>query len=113
MAVPLPSSATGGHMKRTRQVTVALVFAVSGAAFGVAACSKSDDKNQPHGKNPQPAQEKPVTAPPAAPVPPVVQPIDSEGFIGTVPPKVTGSFADGEAAYRAKKYADAVAIFDG
>jgi len=96
-------------MNRTRQVTVALLV----AAFGVAACSKSDDKKHPHAKNPQSAQEKPVTAPPVAPVPPVVQPIDSEGFIGTVPPKVTGSFADGEAAYRAKKYSDAVAIFEG
>jgi len=96
-------------MKRTRQVTVVLLV----AAFGVAACSKGDDKNQAHAKNPQRAQEKPVTASPVAPVPPVVQPTDSEGFIGTIPPKVTGSYADGEAAYRAKKYADAVAIFEG
>ena len=96
-------------MNRTRQVTVALLV----AAFGVAACSKGDDKNQAHAKNPQRAQEKPVTASPVAPVPPVVQPTDSEGFIGTIPPKVTGSYADGEAAYRAKQYADAVAIFEG
>jgi tetratricopeptide (TPR) repeat protein len=96
-------------MTRSHQVTVALFV----AAFGVAACSKSDDKSQPHAKSSQPAQAKPVTTPPVAPVPPVVQPTDSEGLIGTVPPKVTGSFADGEAAYRARKYANAVAIFDG
>ena len=96
-------------MEKTRQVTAALLI----AAFGAAACSSSDDNNQPHARNPQPAQEKPVTTPPTAQLPPIVQPADSEGFIGTVPPKVTGSFADGEAAYRARKYADAVAIFEG
>ena len=96
-------------MKRTRQVTAALMV----AALGVAACSRSDDKNQPQPQTPQPTQERPVTTPSVASVPPVVQPSDGEGFIGTVPPKVTGSFADGEAAYRARKYADAVAIFEG
>ena len=95
-------------MTHTRQVTAALVV----AALSVA-CSTSDDKNQPHAKNPQPPHENPVTAPPATPLPPIVQPTDSEGLIGTVPPKVTGSFADGEAAYRARKYPDAVAIFEG
>ena len=39
--------------------------------------------------------------------------MDSEGFVASVPPKVTGSFADGEAAYQARKYADATAIFEG
>jgi tetratricopeptide (TPR) repeat protein len=92
-------------MERTRQVTAALLI----AAFGIAACSRSDDAAQPQPKSPEPAQEKPATTPPA---PLAVQPSDSEGFVANVTPKITASFADGEAAYRARKYADATAIFE-
>jgi tetratricopeptide (TPR) repeat protein len=94
-------------MERTRQVTAALLV----AAFGIAACSKSEEAKQAEPKSPELALEKPVTAPPA---PQPVQPSDSEGLIGNAPPtpKLTGSFADGEAAYQARKYADATAIFE-
>ncbi len=97
-------------MKRSRHVTAALVIAVFGAAFGVAGCSKSDDAKQAPPKPLEPAQEKPVTSIPTSVT---VQAIDEEGFVANAAPKVTGSFADGEAAYRAKKYADAAAIFEG
>ena len=99
-------------MKRTRQVTVALVFAVSGAAFGAAACSKSDDKLQPQVKSPQSTKEKPVPDS-SMPVGVEIRTIDEEGPVAIPPPKPTGSFADGETAYRARKYGDAVAIFEG
>ena len=47
-------------MKRTHRVTAALFV----AAFGAAACSKSDNQIQPQAKNPQAAQEKPAATPP-------------------------------------------------
>ena len=93
-------------MDRTRQVTAALLV----AAFGVAACSRSDSAKQTPPKSPEPALAKPVLTPSA---PSAVQQTDGEGFVANVPPKVTGSFADGEAAFKAKKYADATAIFEG
>jgi tetratricopeptide (TPR) repeat protein len=95
-------------MDRTRQIVAALVI----SGFGVAACSTSDDKNQPQARSPQLTQEKPVTAPPAS-VGITPQVIDDEGPVAVPTPKPTGSFADGEAAYRARKYAEAVAIFEG
>jgi tetratricopeptide (TPR) repeat protein len=95
-----------GHMERTRQVTAALLV----AAFGIAACSRSDEATQAPPKSLEPAQEKPVTP---APTSVTVQSIDGEGFVANATPKVAGSFADGEAAYRGKKYADATAIFEG
>jgi tetratricopeptide (TPR) repeat protein len=99
-------------MERTRPVSAGLVI-LAFTASGVVACSRSDDKGQSPTNSPEFTQQKPVTAPPVLPVPSVVQQTDGEGFVGTVPPKITGSFGDGEAAYRAKKYADAVAIFEG
>ena len=53
-------------MKRSRQVTAALVIAVFGAAFGVAACSKSDDAKQAPPKPLEPEQEKPVASVPTS-----------------------------------------------
>ena len=97
-------------MKRTRQVTVALVFAISGAAFAVSACSKSEEAKPAQPKSSESAQTKPVTPTPTAVA---VQAIDEEGPVAIPTPKPTGSFADGEAAYRARKYGDAVAIFEG
>ena len=89
-------------MRRTPSAAAALLF----AACGVAACSGSDEAARVESKPPQPAQEKPVTIPQPSPA---VKASDGEGF---VVPKPTGSFADGEAAYRARKYADATAIFE-
>jgi tetratricopeptide (TPR) repeat protein len=90
-------------MRRTRQVTAALLF----AAFGLAGCSRSDEATQAQPKSPEPAQAKPVTTTPESLT---VKPSDGEGFVAAKP---SGSFADGEAAYRARKYADATAMFEG
>ena len=97
-------------MRRTRLAAAALYIAMLGATFGIAACSRSDEATQAPPKSPEPAQGKPAAAPPE---PVAVKPTDGEGFIASPPPKITGSFADGEAAYRARKYADATAIFEG
>jgi tetratricopeptide (TPR) repeat protein len=93
-------------MRRTRQVIAALFV----AALGIAGCSKSDEGTQGQPKNPEPAQHKPVITPSESMA---VKPSDGEGFVASVPPKISGSFADGEEAYRSKKYADAIAIFEG
>jgi tetratricopeptide (TPR) repeat protein len=79
------------------------------AAFGVTACSRSDEATEAKVKAPEPAQTKPVTPPES----PAMPPTDGEGFMASAPPKVTGSFADGGAAFRARKYGDAIAIFEG
>ena len=93
-------------MRPTRQVTAAL-FVI---AFVTSACSRSDDPKPPQSKSPEPAYATPVTPTPAR-VP--AQAIDEEGPVAIPTPKPTGSLADGEAAYRSRKYADAVAIFEG
>jgi tetratricopeptide (TPR) repeat protein len=96
-------------MERTGQAAAALLV----AAFSIAACSRSDEGKHAQSKSPDIAVAKPVTPPPT---PQPAQPSDSEELIGnatpTATPKVTGSFADGEAAYRERKYADATAIFE-
>jgi tetratricopeptide (TPR) repeat protein len=89
-------------MRRTPSAAAALLA----AACGVAACSGSDEAATVESKPPQPALEKPVTIPHES----TAVKTDGEGFVA---PKPTGSFADGEAAYRARKYADATAIFEG
>jgi tetratricopeptide (TPR) repeat protein len=90
-------------MKAARQVAAALLV----TALGIAGCSRSDEGTQAQPNDPEPAQHEPVTAP----VEPVtVKPTDGEGFVAAKP---TGSFADGETAYSARRYADAVAIFEG
>ena len=95
-------------MERTRQIAAALLI----TAFGVSACSKSDDAKRSQPKSSEPVLAKPVTPTPT-PTPVPAQTIDEEGPVAIPTPKPTGSFADGEAAYRARKYADAVAIFEG
>jgi tetratricopeptide (TPR) repeat protein len=89
-------------MRRTSSAAAALLA----AACGVAACSRSDEVTKVESTPPQPALEKPVPIQPES----TIVKSDGEGFL---PPKPTGSFADGEAAYRARKYGDAVAIFEG
>jgi len=95
-------------MSTTRQAVAAALLAT---AFGIAACSSSDEAPKAPPKDPEPAQHKPVITPSEslAVKPTDVKPMDSEGF---VVPKLTGSFAEGEEAYRARKYADATAIFE-
>ena len=91
-------------MRPTRYATAALLL----VAFGAVACSKGDETGT-------------KTAPNAAQA---KLPADTKGPGGTtsdageddpvpVTQKATGSFADGEAAYRAKKYDEAMAIFAG
>jgi len=74
------------------------------AAVGVAGCSKRD---QASSAKPAPgsAQTKPISTVAESRT-------DGEGFDANVAPKLTGSFADGRAAFEAKKYADATAIFE-
>jgi tetratricopeptide (TPR) repeat protein len=90
-------------MRPTRHATAAFLL----VAFGAAACSKADETSQTK-TEPNAAQSKPLTdggagtasdAAEADPIP--------------AAQNVTGSFADGEAAYRAKKYDEAMSIFAG
>jgi tetratricopeptide (TPR) repeat protein len=89
-------------MKSTRHVTAALLL----AAFAAVGCSKRGEPSQAKAGTPDSAQAKPVTTPGE-------KQRDEEGFVPNATPKITGSFADGEAAYQAKKYKDAKAIFEG
>jgi Flp pilus assembly protein TadD len=91
-------------MRGTRQITATLVL----AAFAAAACSKrSEAPNKAQAKDSAPV--KPAT-PPADPVAKRTdeKPVDAKATADTGPV----SFADGEAAYRARKYSDAAAIFE-
>jgi len=90
-------------MRPMRHVTAVLLL----AAFAASGCSDRSDTSQNDKPSPQPVQTKPVT-------PPADSPVATDGRTQAVAdaPTITGSFADGEAAYRAKKYNDAIAIFD-
>jgi tetratricopeptide (TPR) repeat protein len=94
-------------MRATQQVAAALLI----TAIGIAGCSKSDNGRQAPPQDPEPARHKPVVTTPPASLD--VKQTDGEGFVASVPPRITGTFADGEAAYQARKYADATAIFEG
>ena len=72
-------------MKRSRQVTAALVIAVFGAAFGVAACSKSDDTKQASPKPLEPVQAE--TSHVNSNIGDRVQAIDEEGFVAKAIPE--------------------------
>ena len=90
-------------MRPTRHATAALLL----VAFGASACSKADETSRTK-TMPTAAQAKllPDTSARAT---------SDAGEDDPLPvaQKVTGSFADGEAAYHAKKYANAMAIFAG
>ena len=80
------------------------------AALAVVGCSKRD-KPQSKAAPPEVTQTKPV----ATQIEPVAAgDSDEEGFVAPVtPPSSTKvSFADGESAYKAKKYTDATTIFE-
>jgi tetratricopeptide (TPR) repeat protein len=90
-------------MKPVRHVTTVMML----AALAAVGCSKNNE----------PAQAKDGS--PGASAPVVKQtdslagkPIDGEGFVPVGTTITTSSFADGEAAYHAKQYGDATAIFD-
>jgi hypothetical protein len=83
------------------------VAAVVVLACAVVGCSKRGDSQK--AKNTDSAQPKAVEA-----LTPSPAKVDGEGFVGTPAPKISGpvSYADGEAAYREKKYADATMLFE-
>src|SRR5688500_10453967 len=87
-------------MRPTGHVTAVMLL----AAFGVVGCSKP--KETPQAKQVSTDVAKPPMLKTAAAV------IDDEGF-GSVAPKISSSFADGEAAFNARKYGEAKAIFEG
>ena len=92
-------------MRPTRSITAMLLV----TAFGIAGCSKRDQPSATQAA-PDVAQTKPVTTTPVKS--PGAKQIGEEGFETKALPKITGSFADGKAAYEAKKYADATSIFE-
>jgi tetratricopeptide (TPR) repeat protein len=79
------------------------------AALGAAGCSKRD-RNKTTTPKATASVNKPVEAPPKSPA----SGAGDEGLVAPVmpPPTVLSSFEDGERAYQAKKYGDAVAIFE-
>jgi tetratricopeptide (TPR) repeat protein len=82
------------------------VAAVVVLACAVVGCSKRGDSQKAN--TTESARPKAVEAVNPAPA----KAVDGEGFVGT--PKISGpvSYADGEAAYREKKYADATMLFE-
>ena len=93
-------------MKPTLTVTAMLLL----AALGFVGCSKSGEISPEKAKS-DTALSSPITTPRA---PTGLTQTGEEGFASDAAPKVIGpvSFADGEAAYRARKYSDATAIFE-
>jgi tetratricopeptide (TPR) repeat protein len=85
---------------RPIQVTAVMLL----AAFGAVGCSKSEETPQAKQVSTKAGRETPALIPFAVGT-------DGEGFVSSVPLK-SGSFADGEAAYHARRYGDATAIFD-
>jgi len=80
------------------------------AAFTAVGCSKpfEETKTKAQQQPPASAQAKPAATPDA------LDPEDEEGTGGTVPTRNAGpvSFADGDAAYQAKNYGEAVTLFE-
>jgi tetratricopeptide (TPR) repeat protein len=93
-------------MKLIRIVTAVLLI----AAVGVAGCSKRESRRARAAR--EAAEQAHAVKPPTeSPVPVRVR---DEGVVPPVMPSVTvsSSFADGEVAFRAKNYKEAVAIFE-
>jgi tetratricopeptide (TPR) repeat protein len=88
-------------MKPNGTVAAAVVLACA-----VVGCSKRGQSQKTTAEDS--TQGKPIAASEPS------KPFDGEGFVDTTVPKITGpvSFADGEAAYRAKNYAEAVTLFE-
>jgi tetratricopeptide (TPR) repeat protein len=91
-------------MKRTRHVTAAVLVLAGVAAGG---CSKSGETVEAKSGSAASAAVKPVATAGE-------KRIDAERSVPTATSKITGpvSFGDGQAAYQARKYSDATAIFD-
>jgi tetratricopeptide (TPR) repeat protein len=91
-------------MRPTRHVTAVMLL----AAFGAVGCSKRNETPKAKTASSESAQTSPVLKTAAA-----VLKTDGEGFHPNVAPKISGSFADGDEAYHARKYGEAKAIFEG
>ena len=94
-------------MRAIRHATAMLLL----AAFAAVGCSKHDDAPQTKTSDSKgAAQVKNITPTPPLPT----APTDEEGFVAKPTPETTGpvTFADGEAAYYAKKYSEATKIFE-
>jgi superkiller protein 3 len=91
-------------MKPTRHVSAVLLL----AGFAAVGCSKGSDTVEAKGASAASAAAKPVATAGEK------RSDAAEISVPTVTPKITGavSFADGQAAYDARKYSDATAIFD-
>jgi tetratricopeptide (TPR) repeat protein len=90
-------------MKPIRHVTAVLLL----AAFATVGCSKRGETVE--------AKAGTTASAPANPVATSGEkPSDGEGSVPNTTPKITGpmSFADGKAAYQARKYSEATAIFE-
>ena len=94
-------------MRPRRQLTAVLLMAAC-AAVG---CTKRETPSTKATESQDSAQAKPVAA--VSELPPLAG-TDEEGFVKDTTPKVKGpaSFADGEAAYKARNYAEATTIFE-
>lgn len=88
-------------MRATRLITAVMLI----AAIGAAGCSRRDGRRAKSAKTVA-AQTQRIEPPRASPVAPIAT--------DTTQPQITvaATFAEGEAAYRAKHYKDAVAIFE-
>ena len=91
-------------MRPTRHVTAVMLL----AALGAGGCSKKE--KTPIAK--QAATDAAQPAPAAMTASAVPAPTDG-GPTANVAARISGSFADGEAAYRARKFGEATAIFEG
>jgi tetratricopeptide (TPR) repeat protein len=94
-------------MKPTRHVTAALLL----VAFAATGCSNRGETSQAKAASPNAEQPKPVaTRGESLPL----KPAGEEGLVSGATPKITGpvTFADGQAAYQARKYVDATAMFE-
>jgi tetratricopeptide (TPR) repeat protein len=90
-------------MKSTRDVTAVLLL----AGFAAVGCSNGGETVEAKAKAAASAAVKPVATAGE-------KRTDGEGSLPIASPKITApvSFGDGQAAYQAKKYSDATAIFD-
>ena len=90
-------------MRPTQHVTAALLL----AGFAAVGCSKSSDTVEAKAGSAASAPVKPVATSGE-------KRTDGEASLPNATPKITApmSFADGQAAYQARKYSDAIAIFD-
>ena len=94
-------------MKPTLHVTTVLLL----AAFAAGACSKRGETSKDKAEEPGAAHKKPVATSGDSPA---VKLGGEEGFASDTTAKTGGpvSFADGEAAFHAKKYDDATELFE-